>query len=112
MNFIFWLSIFFRSIILEPSLQNSGDGVLKLFSTELSIIEADQEFRDSKTELQELLHSKKLKLPIYITIESNSGFDCRLELPEGLFEASGNSKRQAEIAAAKEALSHLKKNNA
>ena len=48
----------------------------------------------------------------YITSESNRGFDCRLELPEGLFEASGNSKRQAEIAAAKEALSHLKKNNA
>ena len=86
--------------------------ILKLFSAELSIIEADQEFRDSKTELQELLQSKKLKLPIYITSESNSGFDCRLELPEGLFEASGNSKRQAEIAAAKEALSHLKKNNA
>jgi len=32
-------------------------------------------------------------------------------LQEGLFEASGNSKRQAEIAAAKEALIHLKRNN-
>ena len=66
---------------------------------------------DSKTELQELLQSKKLKLPIYITTESDSGFDCKLELPEGLFEASGNSKRQAEIAAAREALIHLKRNN-
>ena len=84
---------------------------MELFANELSIIEANQEFRDSKTELQELLQSKKLKLPIYVTIESDSGFDCKLELQEGLFEASGNSKRQAEIAAAKEALIHLKRNN-
>ena len=100
------------AVFLDSNWDSVDNFILKLFSRELSIIEADQEFRDSKTELQELLQSKKLKLPIYITSESNSGFDCRLELPEGLFEASGNSKRQAEIAAAKEALSHLKKNNA
>jgi len=100
------------AVFLDSNWDSVDNFILKLFSKELSIIEADQEFRDSKTELQELLQSKKLKLPIYITSESNSGFDCRLELPGGLFEASGNSKRQAEIAAAKEALSHLKKNNA
>ena len=100
------------AVFLDSNWDSVDNFILKLFSKELSIIEADQEFRDSKTELQELLQSKKLKLPIYITSESNCGFDCRLELPEGLFEASGNSKRQAEIAAAKEALSHLKKNNA
>ena len=100
------------AVFLDSNWDSVDNFILKLFSKELSIIEADQEFRDSKTELQELLQSKKLKLPIYITSESNIGFDCRLELPEGLFEASGNSKRQAEIAAAKEALSHLKKNNA
>ena len=100
------------AVFLDSNWDSVDNFILKLFSKELSIIEVDQEFRDSKTELQELLQSKKLKLPIYITSESNSGFDCRLELPEGLFEASGNSKRQAEIAAAKEALSHLKKNNA
>ena len=100
------------AVFLDSNWDVVDNFILKLFSKELSIIEADQEFRDSKTELQELLQSKKLKLPIYITSESNGGFDCRLKLPEGLFEASGNSKRQAEIAAAKEALSHLKKNNA
>ena len=100
------------AVFLDSNWDTVDNFILKLFSKELSIMEADQEFRDSKTELQELLQSKKLKLPIYITSESNSGFDCRLKLPEGLFEASGNSKRQAEIAAAKEALSHLKKNNA
>ena len=99
------------AVFLDSDWDNVNNFILKLFANELSIIEADKEFRDSKTELQELLQSKKLKLPIYITTESKSGFDCKLELPEGLFEASGNSKRQAEIAAAKEALTHLKRNN-
>ena len=99
------------AVFLDSDWDNVNNFILGLFSHELLIIEADQEFRDSKTELQELLQSKKFKLPIYITCESGNGFDCRLELPEGVFEASGNSKRQAEIAAAKEALFHLKKNN-
>ena len=99
------------AVFLDSDWDNVDNFILELFANELSIIEANQEFRDSKTELQELLQSKKLKLPIYLTIESDSGFDCKLELQEGLFEASGNSKRQAEIAAAKEALIHLKRNN-
>ena len=99
------------AVFLDSDWDNVDNFILELFDNELSIIEANQEFRDSKTELQELLQSKKLKLPIYVTIESDSGFDCKLELQEGLFEASGNSKRQAEIAAAKEALIHLKRNN-
>ena len=99
------------AVFLDSNWDNVDNFILELFANELSIIEANQEFRDSKTELQELLQSKKLKLPIYLTIESDSGFDCKLELQEGLFEASGNSKRQAEIAAAKEALIHLKRNN-
>ena len=99
------------AVFLDSNWDDVDNFILELFANELSIIEANQEFRDSKTELQELLQSKKLKLPIYVTIESDSGFDCKLELQEGLFEASGNSKRQAEIAAAKEALIHLKRNN-
>ena len=99
------------AVFLDSDWDNVDNFILKLFANELSIIEANQEFRDSKTELQELLQSKKLKRPIYLTMESDSGFDCKLELQEGLFEASGNSKRQAEIAAAKEALIHLKRNN-
>ena len=99
------------AVFLDSDWDNVDNFILELFANELSIIEANQEFRDSKTELQELLQSKKLKLPIYVTIESDIGFDCKLELQEGLFEASGNSKRQAEIAAAKEALIHLKRNN-
>ena len=85
--------------------------VLNFFNTELINIKVDQEFRDSKTELQELLQSKKLKPPVYETSESARGFDCEIKLLEGTFIANGNSKRQAEIAAAKMALTQLKNKN-
>ena len=46
------------------------------------------------------------------TTELKDGFDCKIELNEISFIASGNSKRQAERAVAQEVLTHLKSNNA
>jgi ribonuclease-3 len=105
-----------ESIIGAVFLDSNWDSVqafiLNLFKQELSNIGADQEFRDSKTELQELLQSKGLKPPKYLTTESKHGFICQINLDDKEFEASGNSKRQAEIVVAKEALNHLKSRNA
>tara|TARA_X000001036_G_scaffold81806_1_gene73629 strand:- start:2397 stop:3056 length:660 start_codon:yes stop_codon:yes gene_type:complete len=105
-----------ESIIGAVFLDSNWDSVqafiLNLFKQELSNIGADQEFRDSKTELQELLQSKGLKPPKYLTSESKHGFSCQINLDDKEFEASGSSKRQAEIAAAKEALNYLKSKNA
>ena len=105
-----------ESIIWAVFLDSNWDTVqtfiLNLFKKELSNIEADQEFRDSKTELQELLQSKGLEPPKYLTTKSELGFDCQINLDDKEFVASGNSKRQAEIVVAKDALNHLKSNNA
>ena len=105
-----------ESIIGAVFLDSNWDSVqafiLNLFKQELSNIGADQEFRDSKTELQELLQSKGLKPPKYLTTESKYGFSCQINLDDKEFEASGSSKRQAEIVVAKEALNHLKSKNA
>ena len=104
-----------ESIIGAVFLDSNWDSVqafiLNLFKQELSNIGADQEFRDSKTELQELLQSQKLDLPKYITNESSAGFDCQIEIDEKKFISSGSSKRQAEISVAAEALNHLKLKN-
>ena len=99
------------AVFLDSNWQQAEKFVLNLFNTELLNIKVDQEFRDSKTELQELLQSKKLKPPVYETSESARGFDCEIKLLEGTFIANGNSKRQAEIAAAKMALTQLKNKN-
>jgi|TARA_B100001093_G_scaffold88655_1_gene80671 ribonuclease-3 len=105
-----------ESLIGAVFLDNGWDKaklfIMEIFSKELSELGSDQEFRDSKTELQELLQSKKLKLPKYISKESHNGFDCEVVLNKNIYTATGNSKRQAEIAAAKKALIHLKSENA
>ena len=100
------------AVLLDSNWDQADKFVLNLFNKELSNIRSDQEFRDSKTELQELLQSKKLKPPIYEISESGKGFDCEIKLLEGTFIANGNSKRQAEAAAAKVALTQLKNKNA
>lgn len=99
------------AIFLDNGWDKAKSFILEIFSKELSELGSDQEFRDSKTELQELLQSKKLKPPTYISKESHNGFNCEVELNKIIFTATGNSKRQAEIAAAKKALIHLKLEN-
>ena len=105
-----------ESIIGAVFLDSNWDSVqafiLNLFKQDLANIDVDQEFRDSKTELQELLQSKGLEPPKYITTESKLGFACEINLDNKEFVASGNSKRQSEILVAKEALNHLKSKNA
>ncbi len=96
------------AVFLDSGWQKVDQFILNLFNYELSEIESDQEFRDSKTELQELLQSKKLKPPKYVSTESKVGFNCDIELDGRKFSASGNSKRQAEILVATEALNHIK----
>ena len=100
------------AVFLDSNWDTVQSFILNLFKKELSNIEADQEFRDSKTELQELLQSKGLEPPKYLTTKSELGFDCQINLDDKEFVASGNSKRQAEIVVAKDALNHLKSNNA
>ena len=99
------------AVFLDSNWKQSKKFILNLFKQELANIEVDQEFRDSKTELQELLQSKKLELPKYITTESNIGFDCKILIDNQKFTGSGNSKRHSEIAVAKEALKYLKSKN-
>ena len=96
------------AVFLDSGWVQAKAFILNLFKIELADIEADQEFRDSKTELQELLQSKKLDLPKYITNETDSGFDCHISIDDRKFIGTGNSKRHSEIAVAKAALNYLK----
>ena len=100
------------AVFLDSNWDTVQAFILNLFKQDLSNIDVDQEFRDSKTELQELLQSKGFKPPKYITTESKLGFTCEINLDNKEFIASGSSKRQSEILVAKEALNHLKSKNA
>ncbi len=100
------------AVFLDSNWDTVQAFILNLFKQDLSNIDVDQEFRDSKTELQELLQSKGFKPPKYITTVSKLGFTCEINLDNKEFIASGSSKRQSEILVAKEALNHLKSKNA
>ena len=67
------------AVFLDSSWSGAHDLILHLFEKELSAIESNQEFRDSKTELQELLQSKKSELPKYVTKESTNGFESSIK---------------------------------
>ena len=96
------------AVMLDSNWETSKRFVLQLFQKQLSKISIDKEFRDSKTELQELLQSKKIDPPIYETIEHDDGFKSSIKYEDKIFKAKGNSKRDAEREVAKKALKFIK----
>ena len=105
----------FEALIGAVFLDSGWDQVniitLNIFNNELLSLSADTEFKDSKTELQELLQSMKLALPKYIIEAMNTGFTCSIEFEGNTFKASGPSKQSAETDAASLALIHIKGSN-
>ena len=96
------------AVMLDSNWETSKRFVLQLFQTQLSKISIDKEFRDSKTELQELLQSRKIDPPIYETKELDDGFKSSIRYEDKIFNAKGNSKRDAEREVAKKALKFIK----
>ena len=105
----------FEALIGAIFLDSGWDQVnmitLNIFNKELLSLSADTEFKDSKTELQELLQSMKLEPPKYIIEDTNTGFNCSIEFEGNSFIASGPSKQSAETDVASLVLVHIKKSN-
>lgn len=88
--------------------------MLQLMRPRLTALHADDELRDPKTRLQELLQGQGHALPVY-DVEKVSGlphaqhFDvvCRLVKPELEVRGEGSSRRAAEQQAAEQALKAL-----
>ena len=99
------------SIFLDSGWDQVNMITLSIFNEELLSLSADAEFKDSKTELQELLQSMKLELPKYLIEDTNAGFNCSIEFQGNTFKASGPSKQSAETDAASLALTHIKGSN-
>ena len=99
------------SIFLDSGWDQVNMITLNIFNKELLSLSADTEFKDSKTELQELLQSMKLELPKYIIEDTNTSFNCSIEFEGNTFTASGPSKQSAETDVASLVLLHIKKSN-
>jgi len=99
------------AVFLDSSWEQVNDFVLNLIKKELSNIAINKEFRDSKTELQELIQSERINLPKYDTSPSKEGFESVLRYKDKTYTAKGPSKRQAESSVAKKVLEYIKQTN-
>ncbi len=86
--------------------------ILAIFDQDLNALSADMNFKDSKTELQELLQSMKLELPKYAIEDlGTSGFNCSIDFKDTNFQSIGFTKRAAETSVALKVLNYIKDNN-
>jgi ribonuclease-3 len=110
----------FGALYLEDGLDGARALILRLYATQLDALHLQDELKDAKTRLQELLQGRGEPLPVY-ALDSAVGepheqvfsvrCQARLQGEELLLEArgSGSSRRRAEQQAAEAVLDQLER---
>lgn len=100
------------AIYLDGGMSAAERFIRQLYASRLATANLDQELKDPKTRLQELLQARGLELPEYEIVRTsgqahNQMFEvaCRVAMLAQPVTGAGNSRRKAEQAAAKQALS-------
>ena len=103
------------AIFLDSDLAQCQRIILQWFDQRLKNISPDDELKDPKTRLQELLQSKKKPLPVYTVIhvegashEQTFTVSCEVALLNEAVEATASNRRLAEKQAAIQSLNLLK----
>lgn len=103
------------AVYLDSDYDTCRTFVLTLYDNLLEDLSPEVLNKDPKTELQELLQANKQELPEYSIIAEEGAahsrtftVECRVNGLEQVVIAKGNSKRNAEQAAAKQALEQLR----
>ena len=97
------------AIFIDGGWDIANEVILSIFNKDLKSLSSEMNFKDAKTELQELFQSMKYELPKYNTKEIEGGeFICLVSYNGLTFEAKGNSKRAAETNVAIKLLSQIK----
>lgn len=99
------------AIYLDNGLDNARSFVEKCLAPRLANLSTENELKDPKTRLQELLQARHFSLPEYEVVntlgdEHNQSFEvsCKVQGLAQLVLGSGSSRRKAEQAAAEQAL--------
>lgn len=102
------------AIYLDSNLEVVRGFILGWFEERLNNLDIDEALKDSKTRLQEYLQSRRFPLPDYelVSVEGEAHaqtfyITCRIQPLDQPTEGVGNSRRQAEQEAAKQALLQL-----
>lgn len=96
---------------LDSGLEAAKDLILRLYQERIEAIDVNENVKDPKTRLQELLQSRKQPLPIYSVKELKTDSkqptfeaSCQVTLLDKVVVAQGSSHRKAEKKAAERAL--------
>ena len=102
------------AVYLDSGSEAAGQLILRLYAQRLEKVSPEDELKDPKTRLQELLQSKKQALPVYelTKIEGEPHaqifyIECSVDGLDDVICGKGISRRKAEQAAAKRALSMI-----
>lgn len=102
------------AIFIDGGYEAARDSVMHVFADRLVRLPDEQDLKDPKTRLQELLQAQQLPPPGY-SLAATSGADharsfevhCRIDTLEMVTRGSGTSRRRAEQAAALAALEQI-----
>lgn len=102
------------AILLDSDVDTCRRCILEWYRERLAAVSLEDDARDPKTRLQELLQGRGRPLPEYQLLgvlgdDHNQQFHvaCRLNKPSLVVEGAGTSRRKAEQAAARSALERL-----
>ncbi|MCU7845841.1 MAG: ribonuclease III [Candidatus Thiodiazotropha sp. (ex Monitilora ramsayi)] len=108
------LEAIFAAIYLDGGYQKARDVILTVFSNRLKHLKIEDQQKDPKTRLQELLQSRKLNLPTYdVTKIKGDPHEqvfyvlCAVDELNQKIEGAGSSRRKAEQDAAARMLNIL-----
>ena len=87
----------------------------RLYSEKLNNIPDPQSLKDAKTQLQELLQSRKVSIPVYKVLkvsgkshEQTFSVECAIDSMKIISQGEGHSRRKAEQCAAESAINIVK----
>ena len=103
------------AVLLDSDVAQCRECLLRWFATRLANPALDVTEKDPKTRLQEYLQGRRRPLPVYELLcvtgeDHNQKFDvaCRMQNPEMVMQAAGNSRQRAEQAVAELVLENIK----
>ncbi len=102
------------AVYLDSDIESCRAFIFDLYQHQLEDIDPSDIKKDPKSQLQEFLQSRNQDVPIYETIDESGTshqpeftVSCKVNLLDELIMAKGTSKRKAEQAVAKKAMSML-----
>lgn len=102
------------AVFIDSSVEQCKRLILHWFDQRLNALSVDEQLKDPKTQLQEILQAKKLPLPNYTVIDIEGAshqqmftVSCHIELLPEPLQAKATSRRQAEKKVAELALEQL-----